>query len=102
MAPHVATRKTHQRFYEFSFDTPNRLLQQCLPISEVPNATLKAKLRSETILTFNPTDRRGTRRMEASAIACEAKALQHSFSNEAAGHGLRDAAIRCTEKVRRT
>ena len=29
------------------------------------------------------SDRRGTRRMEASAIACEAKALQHSFPNEA-------------------
>ena len=40
MVPHVATRKTHQRFQEFSFDTPKRLLQQYLPIADVTEALL--------------------------------------------------------------
>jgi hypothetical protein len=35
MVPHVAARKTHQRFEKFSFVTPKRLLQQYLPTAEV-------------------------------------------------------------------
>jgi hypothetical protein len=31
MVPYVASRKMRQRLFEFSFDTPKRLLQQYLP-----------------------------------------------------------------------
>ena len=35
MVPHLATRKTHQRLWEFSFATPKRLLQQYLPGTDI-------------------------------------------------------------------
>ena len=49
---------------------------------EVADATLKRRQKQRNY-SHVQSDRRGTRRMEASAIACEAKALQHSFPNEA-------------------
>jgi hypothetical protein len=36
MVPHVAARKTHQRLYKVSFVPPKKILQQYLPIADMP------------------------------------------------------------------
>src|SRR6516162_740963 len=44
MVPHIAARKTHQRLYEFLFDTPKRLLQQNRPIDDIGRLTTTPRL----------------------------------------------------------
>ena len=51
-------------------------------MSGVPDATLQRRQKQRNY-SHVKSDRRGTRRMEASALACQAKALQHSLANEA-------------------
>ena len=50
--------------------------------SEVPDATLQRRQKQRNY-SHVQSDRRGTRRMEAGAMACEAKALQRCFLDEA-------------------
>jgi hypothetical protein len=55
-----------------------------VPISEVPDATLRRRQKQRNYSRVQ-SDRRGTRRVDASAMGCEAKALQRSLADEATG-----------------
>ena len=55
-----------------------------MPISEVPDATLRRRQKQRNYSRVQ-SDRRGTRRVDASAMGCEAKALQRSLPDEATG-----------------
>jgi hypothetical protein len=55
-----------------------------VPISEVPDATLRRRQKQRNYSRVQ-SDRRGTRRVDASAMGCEAKALQRSLPDEATG-----------------
>jgi hypothetical protein len=73
------------------------LMNGLVPISEVPDATLRRRHKQRNYSRIQ-SDRRGTRRMDASAMGCEAKALRRSLPDEALSIVARALAVNSTNR----
>ena len=63
-------------------------------VRSVPDATLRRRQKQRNYSRVQ-SDRRGTRRMDASAVGCEAKALQRSLPDEATGAMPSECVLSC-------